>query len=125
MVMRIFLLSAGTGFVVLGVIGIVVPGLPTTPFLLLAAACYARSSSRFYHWLLSNRLFGPSIRQWRETRSIPRKSKHWAMALTALSFGVTIFVFAPFLWVKLVLLAMMSLLLFLIWRLPTSNDVQG
>jgi len=124
MAMRILLLSAGTIFVLLGVIGILVPGLPTTPFLLLAAACYARSSSRFYRWLLGNRFFGPSIRQWRETRSIPRKSKRWAMGLTALSFCVTIFIFAPFLWVKLVLAGMMSLLLFLIWRLPTRDDVQ-
>lgn len=120
--MRIALVVAGTGFVGIGVVGIVVPGLPTTPFLLLAAACYARSSRRFYHWLMSNRLFGPSIRQWRESRTIPRRTKIWAVVLTVLSFGVTIFVFAPFLWVKLVLVVMMSVLLFFVLRLPVHDE---
>jgi uncharacterized membrane protein YbaN (DUF454 family) len=123
MTVRLLLVGAGTGFVGLGVVGIVVPGLPTTPFLLLAAACYARSSNRFYQWLVSNRIFGPSIRQWRETHSIPRKSKYWALGFTLLSFGATIIFFAPSLWVRVVLIVMLSVLLYLIWRLPTRDDI--
>ncbi|MDH5544260.1 MAG: YbaN family protein [Gammaproteobacteria bacterium] len=122
--LRILLLVAGTIFVGLGIIGIVVPGLPTTPFLLLAAACYARSSERFYWWLLENRWFGPSIRQWRETKSIPSKSKKTAIVLVILSFGVTIIFFAPYIWLKAVLLMMASISLFFISRLPVRDDVQ-
>ena len=60
------LIAAGTLCVVLGVIGMFIPVLPTTPFLLLAAVCYGRSSKRFYHWLLTNRWFGEYIRNYRE-----------------------------------------------------------
>ena len=62
---RWLLVGLGTLFVALGALGAVLPVLPTTPFLLLAAACYARASTRFYNWLLNNRLFGPSIEAWR------------------------------------------------------------
>lgn len=120
-VVRVALVAAGSLFVVLGVIGIVVPGLPTTPFLLLAAACYARSSRRFYHWLISNRTFGPTIKQWRESRTIPRRSRIWAVTLTVLSFGVTIIFFAPFMWVRILLIAMMLLLVFFIMRIPVRT----
>jgi hypothetical protein len=59
----------------IGVVGIVVPGLPTTVFLLMAAALYARSSERMYTWLLRNRFLGRYIRDWRDHRSIPRRTK--------------------------------------------------
>lgn len=66
---------SGTLFVALGIIGIFLPVLPTTPFLLLAAACYARSSDRFYNGLMSNRVFGNYIRNYREGRGVPVKVK--------------------------------------------------
>jgi uncharacterized membrane protein YbaN (DUF454 family) len=69
------LIIAGTIFLVLGVIGIFLPLLPTTPFLLLAAACYARSSKRFYNWLLSNKWFGNYIKNYREGKGIPLRIK--------------------------------------------------
>ena len=61
---RILLIIAGTFFVGIGIVGIFVPVLPTTPFLLLAAACYERSSQRFYSWLLNNKWFGNYIRNY-------------------------------------------------------------
>ncbi len=67
--------ALGTLMVAIGVVGIVVPGLPTTVFLLMAAALYARSSERMYGWLLRNRFIGRYIRNWREHRSIPRGTK--------------------------------------------------
>ena len=69
------LIIAGTIFVGLAILGIFLPILPTTPFLLLAAACYARSSERFSNWLLGNRLFGKVIRDYREGRGMPLKLK--------------------------------------------------
>jgi len=75
------LIFLGTLFVGLGILGMFLPILPTTPFLLLAAACYARSSKRFYHWLLNNKLFGSYIRDYKERRSIPLKVKIFTISL--------------------------------------------
>ena len=75
------LIFLGTIFVGLGILGMFLPILPTTPFLLLAAACYARSSKRFYHWLLSNRWFGSYIRDYKERKSIPLKVKIFTVSL--------------------------------------------
>ena len=69
------LIAAGTLCVVLAVFGIVLPVLPTTPFLLLAAICYERSSPRFHNWLLTNRWFGSYIKNYREGRGIPLQQK--------------------------------------------------
>ncbi len=67
-------------FVGLGAVGVVVPGLPTTPFLLLAAACFARGSTRLEAWLLADPLFGPLIKEFRANRAVPLRTK--ALALT-------------------------------------------
>ena len=75
------LVLAGTCFLALGILGVFLPLLPTTPFLLLAAACYARSSKRFYNWLLNNRWFGTYIRNYREGKGIPPKLKVITLAL--------------------------------------------
>jgi len=72
---RALLVVAGTLCVLLGIIGAFVPVLPTTPFLLLAAACYARSSPRFYRWLTQNRFLGAYIRNYREGRGMTALSK--------------------------------------------------
>ena len=78
---RGLLILAGTLFVVLGILGIFIPLLPTTPFLLLAAACYAKSSKRFYNWLLSNRWFGNYIKNYREKKGVPSRVKIGALSL--------------------------------------------
>ncbi|MFQ5330088.1 MAG: YbaN family protein [Thermodesulfobacteriota bacterium] len=87
---RVLLIVIGTICTVIGVIGIVLPLLPTTPFLLLAAACYARSSDRFYNGLLSNRYFGPPIREWRDSRTVSQKNKRNATIIVLISFGSTL-----------------------------------
>ncbi len=73
--------ALGLGFVALGAVGVVVPGLPTTPFLLLAAACFARGSPRLEAWLLADPVFGPLIREFREHRSVPLRAKVLALVL--------------------------------------------
>ena len=86
---RPLLVTFGTIFVGLGIVGIFVPVLPTTPFLLLAAACYARSSKRFYHWLLYNRWFGNYIRNYRQKRGIALKVKVLTITLLWVTIGVS------------------------------------
>ena len=78
---RGILITAGTFFVGLGVLGIFLPLLPTTPFLLLAAACYVRSSKRFYNWLLNNKWFGNYIKNYREKKGVPLKVKLSSLSL--------------------------------------------
>ena len=84
------LIVAGTVSTAIGIIGIIVPILPTTPFLLLAAACYLRSSERFYHWLLSNRWLGTYIRDYIEGRGMPVKTKVFTLVLLWLAIGLSV-----------------------------------
>ena len=84
---RWLLIIVGTFFVGLGIIGIFLPLLPTTPFLLLAAACYARSSKRFYNWLLTNRWFGNYIRNHRERKGVPFKIKILSISFLWIAIG--------------------------------------
>ena len=86
-------LGAGALFVALGVLGVFLPVLPATPFMLLAAACFARGSKRFYNLLMNNRMFGPTIREWQRHRSIARRTKFWAIGLMAGTLTVSIVFF--------------------------------
>jgi len=87
---RRLLIAAGTLSTALGFIGVFIPILPTTPFLLLAAACYMRSSERFYRWLINNRIFGSYIRNYIEGRGMPLKIKIFTILLLWLTIGVSI-----------------------------------
>lgn len=102
--MRALLIILGTLCVALGVLGIFLPLLPTTPFLLLAAACYARSSARFYHWLVTNRWCGQYIRNYREGRGIPLKQKAVTILLLWLTIGSTAWLAISQWWVRWILL---------------------
>ena len=94
----------GTISLILGIIGIVLPILPTTPFLLLAAACYARSSQRFYNWLLNNRILGAYIRNYIEGRGMPIKVKIFTISLLWITILISAFLFIQILWVRYVLI---------------------
>jgi len=72
---RTFWFTCGLIFMVIGIIGIPVPGLPTTPLMILAATCFAKSSQRFYDWIINNKLFGHHVINYREGNGIPKKSK--------------------------------------------------
>jgi uncharacterized membrane protein YbaN (DUF454 family) len=116
---KTLLVVAGTICVALGAIGIVLPVLPTTPFLLLAAACYCRSSERLYHWLLSNRFFGEYIRNYREGKGIPLKTKIIAVAVLWMAIVYSAFFVVNILAVQLVLLVVAIAVSTHIIRLPT------
>lgn len=75
------LVSIGVLAVALGIVGIFVPILPTTPFLLLAAACFIRSSDRLYRWLIQHRWFGSYIRNYREHRAVTLRAKVLALVM--------------------------------------------
>lgn len=92
---RLAFLALGTLFLALGIAGAFLPVLPTTPFMLLAAACYARASTRFYNGLLNNRMFGPAILEWRRYRSIPYRVKWTAIILMAVTLSISIIFYVP------------------------------
>ncbi len=118
---RWVLIGFGSVFVALGGIGVVVPLLPTTPFLLLAAACFARSSPRFYWWLLARPGVGPMIREWRETRTVPLRAKIQAVSLIVLVGGSSVVLFVDDPWAKLLMAG--GLLAVIVWllSLPTTT----
>jgi len=101
---RILLIAGGTLSVVLGVVGMFLPILPTTPFLLLAAFCYARSSRRFYLWLTTNQWCGAYIRDYREGRGISRRHKALTILLLWTTIGCTAGLMVSLWWVRLLLL---------------------
>ena len=97
--LRMVLLVIGWLSVALGVIGIFVPVLPTTPFLLLAAACFVRSSRRFYLWLVEHPRLGPWIRDYLEGQGIPLKGKVYALVLMWASISLSCFL-VPLPWAR-------------------------
>ena len=96
---RFLLQGVGWLSVALGVIGIFLPVLPTTPFLLLAAACFARSSPRFYDWLVGHPRLGPWIRDYLEGNGIPLKGKVYAIGLMWVSIGFSCWL-VPMAWAR-------------------------
>ncbi|WP_045858987.1 YbaN family protein [Teredinibacter purpureus] len=116
---KIALISIGWVAVLLGLAGIFLPILPTTPFLILAASCFANSSERFHRWLLNSPLFGPIISDWQQKRAIQAKTKRWAILVVLLTFGSSIFI-VPSFSLKLMLLVMLCICLFFIIRLKET-----
>jgi uncharacterized membrane protein YbaN (DUF454 family) len=111
----------GTGCLAIAIVGLVVPFLPTTPFLLAAAASYARASNRLHGWLLANRTFGPTIRDWQTSRRIPRRAKWTAIPVMALTIGTSALFFVEELVVRAAVLAVGLVLGLFLYRIPTSD----
>ena len=80
---------AGMICLVFGMVGIVLPILPTTPLLLAAAACFCKSSTRMYDWLLGNKWFGEYIKNYKEGRGLPMRTKIWALTVLWVTIGVS------------------------------------
>lgn len=123
---RLLWLVLGLGFVAVAGVGIVLPGLPTTPFLLLAAACFARSSPKLYRWLLANRHFGPLIRDYRAGLGISVRVK--ALAIGTMAAFVAFALLVPLrgrISLSLLVLAVALLGAAYILRLPTRTDASA
>ncbi len=118
---RGLLQAAGLFFSGLAIAGVVLPLVPTTPFLLLAGACFARSSPRLHHWLLSNPVFGSYLEQWQRDRTVSRVAKRKAYLVVVLSFGVSI-ALVHTAWIRLLLLALGACLLAFLIRLPSERS---
>ena len=101
----------------LGIVGIFLPGLPTTPFVLLAAYAAARGSKRLHAWLLAHRLFGPMIRDWEASGAVSRKAKYWAIGTMALC-AVIFFLTAPKWWMAAIGTGIMAVVGTWLWLRP-------
>lgn len=121
---RLAFAALGTLFLLLGIVGIFMPILPTTPFLLLATGCYARSSRRFYNWLMNHPAMGPLIVEWRTYRSIPWRIKLVAVATMILTFGSSIIFFIRDGWLQLALANFGLMMVIWLYRIP-SRDHPG
>jgi len=119
--LRLLWLLAGLLALMIGLIGMVVPLLPTTPFILLAAYCFSHGSQRVERWLLTHPRLGPVVANWREHRAVPLRAKHLAwvmMAASAVVFGFTL----PLAWCW-VPAAVCAAAAWWLWRLPSRPCV--
>lgn len=113
------LVAAGGFCLILGTLGIVLPLLPTTPFVLLALWCFSRSSERFHSWLLNHRYFGQVLSDWEQHRGLTTVHKRRAYLVVVVSFSFSIYM-VPVLWVKLL---MVGIGLVVIWHIHQMNTV--
>ena len=117
---RWLLIILGWFAVVLATLGVVLPLLPTTPFLLLAAWCFARSSPRFHHWLLYRSWFGSYLRHWQQHKALPPGAKWKAVLVIVVTFAASLWLVNLW-WVRGVLLAILVILLTFMLRLPVID----
>lgn len=115
--MRIVWLSLGFLFTGLAFVGVALPLLPTVPFLLLAAFCFARSSERFHDWLVHHPTLGPPIRDWRASGAIRRRAKWLATASIAAAFGLSV-AMGLAAWVLIAQAVTLSCVMLFIWSRP-------
>ena len=106
----------------LGIVGIALPLLPTTPFVLLASVCFMRGSPAFHYWLHNHKTFGPILENWHKHRAVTPKVKKRGAIFITLSFMASILV-VSFIWVKISLLVMLIVLLNWFMRLPVTELV--
>ncbi len=120
-VVRALFFVAGVTALGAGIAGIFLPVLPTTPLVLLAAACFARSYRPFHEWLLAHRKFGPMIREWQAHGSIPYRTKITAIVMMAVTLGVSVVFFVRPLWLQAALAAFGLGLAAWMYRLPSRD----
>lgn len=121
-IFRIFYLLAGFVLLALGIIGIFLPLMPTTIFLILAAWCFARSSPRLERWLLSHKHLGPTVVAWRENGAIAPRSKRLAVTGMALGFMLFWIGAQPGIWLWLGVAAFMLGCAIYVWTRPEPEQ---
>lgn len=119
-VVRALFLALGLFFTGLGFLGAFLPVLPTVPFLIVAAACFARSSERLESWLLSHPRFGPMLRDWRERGAVPMRGKWMSLAGTSLGFVLFYVLRQPSWPLALGVAALMSVGVIYVFTRPTA-----
>ena len=120
-VVRALFFVAGVTALGFGIAGIFLPVLPTTPLVLLAAACFARSYRPVHEWLLAHRQFGPMIHEWQAHGSIPYRTKITAIVLMSLTLATSIVFFVKPVWLKAVLAVTGAGLAIWLYRVPSRD----
>ena len=112
----------GWVFFVLGIIGAVLPVMPTAPFILLAAACWARSSKRFHFWLINHKWFGKFVRDWEANHAVPRYAKWLATVMMAASTALLFYrLEGDMLWIAWLVAAVCTGVAIYLFRLPDAK----
>lgn len=125
-IVRMLLIAIGCLSVAGGVAGIFLPLVPTVPLLLLAAACFVRSSDRFYRWLLDHRLLGPLVGRYIEGKGMPRRAKVIAIVMVWTSISLTALFAVEELWLRLLLLGVATgITVYLAWLVPGDGKRAG
>ncbi|NPA71748.1 MAG: DUF454 domain-containing protein [Gammaproteobacteria bacterium] len=120
---RYFYLLLGGIFFLLGLIGVLLPVLPTTPFMILAMGCFAKSSPRFHQALLNNRWIGKDLQRWEQSHTMLRSTKKRATWVILASFSLSISLVWQQDYLPLMLLVIAGLLLFFLWRVAEVAPV--
>lgn len=116
---RFFYFSAGILCVLTGIVGVFLPLLPTTPFILLAAFCFSRSSETLHQKLLNHRLFGPIISEWEKHGVIPLKVKCLSTTMMLVMVSYPLFFQTFSLWLKLLVVLTIAVALVYVWSRPS------
>ena len=118
---KLLLKAVGLFFVGLAILGAFLPLLPTTPFLLISALCFAKSSPRLYNKLLANKTFGPLIYHWRKNKSIPKKAKLIALLTMVLAVSWSVYLMES-LWLQWLVVLLVAGPFIFVARLPIAKD---
>lgn len=120
---KLLLIVAGWMSLIMAVAGMLLPILPHTPFILLAAWCFARSSKRFSDWLVYRSLFGSHLQSWQKYRALQVNTKPKIIVMTVLSFSLSLWL-VSINWVRILLLIIFVMLIYFLIRLPVVDSSQ-
>ena len=120
--LRWILVAAGFIALGLGILGVLLPGLPTTPFVLLAGACFVRASPRLHAWLLGTRWAGPMLKDWETHRSLRRRTKWLALLTMAITISISLWILKDQRHIQLVVLLAAFIGAWAVWRIPVREQ---
>lgn len=118
---KVLLIIIGSVSLLIGILGIILPVLPTTPFLLLSLACFIRSSNKLYTFILNNKYLAPYVKDYMNGNGIPKKAKIRAILLIWITIGFSVIFIINITTLKLILLTVASIVSIYIWTRNTSD----